>query len=128
MVIPLRTALLDRATGKHAGEHLLVLTEAEQSFRFEGFAALPVLSINRGFSAPVAIDTERRYFYGAAWAMCITQPIILFLWKVLPDGRAGDVLKLVVFLAVATFVGWLSYRGRLPRTRPIVPGELAVSD
>jgi hypothetical protein len=71
---------------------------------------------------------ERRYFYGAAWAMCITQPIILFLWKVLPDGRAGDVLKLVVFLAVATFVGWLSYRGRLPRTRPIVPGELAVSD
>ena len=71
---------------------------------------------------------ERRYFYGAAWAMCITQPIILFLWKVLPDGRAGDVLKLVVFVAVATFVGWLSYRGKLPRTRPIVPGELAVSD
>ena len=71
---------------------------------------------------------ERRYFYGAAWAVCVTQPVIWFLWKTLPYGRAGDVLKLVVFVAVATFVGWLSYCGRLPRTRPIVPGELAVSD
>ncbi len=71
---------------------------------------------------------ERRYFYGAAWAMCIGQPILWFLWAVLPYGRVGDVLKLVVFVAVLVFVGWLSYRGKLPRTRPIVPGELAVSD
>jgi aminopeptidase N len=55
MVIPLRTALFDRTSGKHAGEHLLVLSEAEQSFTFTGFATAPVLSINRGFSAPVAI-------------------------------------------------------------------------
>jgi len=55
MVIPLRTALFDRATGKHSGEQLLVLTEPEQTFIFEGFTAPPVLSINRGFSAPVEI-------------------------------------------------------------------------
>jgi aminopeptidase N len=55
MVIPLRTALFDRTTGKHSGEHLIVLTEAEQSFTFSGHATPPVLSINRGFSAPVAI-------------------------------------------------------------------------
>ncbi|WP_408591764.1 aminopeptidase N [Novosphingobium sp.] len=55
MVIPLRTALFDRATGTHGGEHLLVLTETEHSFTFTGFAQAPVLSINRGFSAPVAI-------------------------------------------------------------------------
>ncbi|MDF8332827.1 aminopeptidase N [Novosphingobium cyanobacteriorum] len=55
MVIPLRTALFDRATGKHDGEHLIVLAEAEQSFSFSGHATPPVLSINRGFSAPVAI-------------------------------------------------------------------------
>ena len=57
MVIPLRTALFDRASGQHQPEQLLVLTEAEQSFAFEGFAAPPVLSINRGFSAPVIIAT-----------------------------------------------------------------------
>lgn len=55
MVIPLRTALFDRATGTHGGEHLLVLNEAEQSFTFTGHARAPVLSINRGFSAPVTI-------------------------------------------------------------------------
>ena len=71
---------------------------------------------------------ERRYFYGSVWAMCIGQPILWFLWAVLPYGRVGDVLKLVVFLGVLAFVGWLSFRGKLPRTRPIVPGELAVSD
>ena len=72
--------------------------------------------------------SERRYFYGSVWAMCIGQPIAWFLWTVLPYGRVGDVLKLVVFVGVLVFVGWLSFRGKLPRTRPIVPGELAVSD
>ncbi len=56
MVIPLRTALFDPATGRHAGEHLLVLTQTQQSFAFTGHASRPVLSINRGFSAPVAIN------------------------------------------------------------------------
>lgn len=57
MVIPLRTALFDRATGRHQGEKLIVLDRAEQSFVFEGFDARPVLSINRGYSAPVAFLT-----------------------------------------------------------------------
>ncbi|MFM6829177.1 MAG: DUF3458 domain-containing protein, partial [Novosphingobium sp.] len=54
-VIPLRVALFDRETGKHHGEELIVLAEPEQSFTFAGFTSLPVLSINRGFSAPVEI-------------------------------------------------------------------------
>jgi aminopeptidase N len=56
--IPLRTALFDRATGRHSGEHLIVLDQAEQAFTFTGHATPPVLSINRGFSAPVAIATQ----------------------------------------------------------------------
>ncbi len=55
MVIPLRTALFDRETGRNFGEHLLVLTEAEHVFTFTHIKTPPVLSINRGFSAPVAI-------------------------------------------------------------------------
>jgi hypothetical protein len=31
-------------------------------------------------------------------------------------------------MGILAFVGYLAYQGRLPRTRPIVPGELAVSD
>jgi hypothetical protein len=50
------------------------------------------------------------------------------MWKVIPRTRAGDALKLVVFIAILAFLGVLARRGRLPRTRPIVPGEIAVSD
>ncbi len=59
LVIPLRTALLDPETGAHAGEHLLVLDQAEQSFAFEGHKDHPVLSINRGFSAPIILESNQ---------------------------------------------------------------------
>ena len=71
---------------------------------------------------------ERRYFYGSVWAVCIAQPVLWVLWKVLPPGVAADSIKLLVFIGILVYVGHLARRGRLPRTRPIVPGELAVSD
>ncbi|MEO1046360.1 MAG: aminopeptidase N [Pseudomonadota bacterium] len=57
MVLPLRTALIDRDSGRHPGEQLLVLEEVEQSFTFDGFDAPPALSINRGFSTPVTLSS-----------------------------------------------------------------------
>jgi hypothetical protein len=71
---------------------------------------------------------ERRYFYGSVWAVTIAHPILWLLWKLMPVSRAADAAKLIVFLGVLAVVGWMSRRGLLPRTRPIVPGELAVSD
>ncbi len=71
---------------------------------------------------------ERRYFYGSVWASCIAQPVLWLLWTVLPANRPADMLKLTVFLAILAAAGYQSYRGRLPRTRPIVPGELAIAD
>jgi hypothetical protein len=71
---------------------------------------------------------ERRYFYGAVWACWIAQPILGILWKLLPHTRAADALKLAVFTGLIAWVGVLAHRGVLPRTRPIVPGELAISD
>ena len=56
MPIPLKIALFDPATGTHRGEALVVLDKAEAAFAFTGWAAAPILSINRGFSAPVAIE------------------------------------------------------------------------
>ena len=60
--------------------------------------------------------------------MCVAQPVLWLLWGTAPLTWPGNVLKLVVFVALLGFVGYLAYRGKLPRTRPIVPGELAVSD
>lgn len=71
---------------------------------------------------------ERRYFYGSVWAVAIAQPALWALWKILPETRTADVIKLAVFVAILAAVGYMSRLGLLPRTRPIVPGELAVSD
>jgi hypothetical protein len=71
---------------------------------------------------------ERRYFYGSVWAVTTAQPILFLLWKILPRGTLYDALKLMVFIAVLAVMGLLAWRGVLPRTRPIVPGELAISD
>jgi hypothetical protein len=71
---------------------------------------------------------ERRYFYGSVWAVTIAQPLLWVMWKLLPATRAGDVTRLTVFVGILAFVGRLSRLGLLPRTRPIVPGELAIRD
>jgi hypothetical protein len=72
--------------------------------------------------------TERRYFYGSVWAVCIAQPLLWLLWKVLPLTRTFDLLKLAIFWGLLAYVGNLARRGLLPRTRPILPGESAVAD
>lgn len=72
--------------------------------------------------------TERRYFYGTVWAMCIAQPALWFLYLLLPRTRTSDIIELVVFVGLLAMAGYLSYRGHLPRTRQIVPGELAALD
>jgi hypothetical protein len=72
--------------------------------------------------------TERRYFYGTIWAVVIAQPVLGVLWKLLPRTPAADVAKLAIFAGILILVGLCAYAGLLPRTRPVVPGELAVSD
>ena len=71
---------------------------------------------------------ERRYFYTTVWAMCIAQPVLGILWKVLPRSHASDILELAVFVGLLVFCAYLGYRGLLPRTRQIVPGEIAALD
>jgi hypothetical protein len=71
---------------------------------------------------------ERRFFYGSVWAVCVAQPGLWVLWKVLPEVQWADALKLAVFVALLAWVGNLARLGLLPRTRPIVPGEVAISD
>jgi hypothetical protein len=60
--------------------------------------------------------------------VCVAQPALWFMWSVLPRSRVLDGLKLAVFLGMLAWIGNMARRGLLPRTRPIVPGELAISD
>jgi hypothetical protein len=71
---------------------------------------------------------ERRFFYGSVWAVCLAQPALWLLWKILPHTRTADAIKLTIFVAILAWVGNLARLGLLPRTRPILPGEIIVSD
>ncbi len=72
--------------------------------------------------------THRRYFYGSVWAVTAAQTVLLVLWKALPQTQATSLIKLVVFVGVLALMGSIAAHGLLPRTRPILPGEVMVSD
>jgi len=87
------------------------------------FAVLP-----RVRRSTIGEGIERRYFYGAVWSISVAQTVLLILWKALPPGRSGDLIKLFFYLAVLVGAGFAGAAGLLPRTRPILPGELMVAD
>jgi hypothetical protein len=70
---------------------------------------------------------ERRYFYGAVWAVSTAHPVLWLVWRQLPQTQTYDALKLLIFAGILAGVGTLAWFGRLPRTRPIVADEFAIS-
>ncbi|KJZ21037.1 aminopeptidase N [Loktanella sp. S4079] len=59
MVIPVAVGLLNDNGDEVVPTRVLELTQAEQSFTFEGLAGKPVPSILRDFSAPVILEHDR---------------------------------------------------------------------
>ncbi len=60
MPIPLRIALFGEKTGRpFEAERLVVLDGERLDMTFEAIGERPILSINRGFSAPVVIESDR---------------------------------------------------------------------
>ena len=72
--------------------------------------------------------TERRYFYGSVWAVTLAQALLMVLWKLLPRSHTADIVKLVVYVISLALLGLAARSGLLPRTRPILPGEIMVAD
>jgi aminopeptidase N len=61
MPLPLKTALIGEASGHEiCPEQLILLDRARQSITFDNVVEPPLLSINRGFSAPIALEAERK--------------------------------------------------------------------
>ncbi|RZM34939.1 MAG: aminopeptidase N, partial [Sphingomonas sp.] len=60
MVLPLRVKLFGAESGAAlTDERLVLFDDTLDTIEFEGLAERPVLSINRGFSAPVVIESDR---------------------------------------------------------------------
>jgi hypothetical protein len=72
--------------------------------------------------------TERRYFYGSVWAAVTAQTLLFAVWKTLPATRTASAIKLAVYVAALLLMAFAAFRGVLPRTRPIIPGESMVAD
>ena len=68
--------------------------------------------------------TERRYFYGAVWTVTVAQALLLMLWKTLPNTLAATRFKLLIYVATLAVGTAAAIFGLLPRTRPIMPGDL----
>ena len=97
MPIPLRTALIGEDSGAEiAPEKLIVLGEPSQSVRFENVSEPPLLSINRGFSAPIIVEAERRPGELERLAQSDTDPFARYeaiqelMMRVLVAGARGE--------------------------------------
>lgn len=69
---------------------------------------------------------ERRYFYCTVWTATLAQTVLLVLWKTMPITQTTSIIKLAIYVAALILIGTAAIQGKLPRTRPIVPGELIV--
>ena len=58
LVIPLKSGLISRSTGKDVLETVMVLTKTKQKFVFKNIAEDVVLSANRSFSAPIYLNID----------------------------------------------------------------------
>ena len=97
MPIPLVTALVGATSGSElAPERLVLLEEAAQSVVFEGVDEPPLLSINRGFSAPVILEVERKAGELERLAQCDGDPFARYealqelMFAALVAGASGE--------------------------------------
>ena len=75
---------------------------------------------------PKAKASERRYFYGSVWSVTVAQTLLLVLWKTLPETREASSSSSCVFVGALVVMGLAASRGLLPRTRPILPGDIMI--
>jgi len=59
MPIPLSLAVLDGASGEKVDERLVILDRASIAVPLDNAPADPVISLNRGFSAPIVLESDR---------------------------------------------------------------------
>ena len=60
MLLPLKVRLFGAETGRPlTDEKLILLDQVAETITFEGVTERPVLSINRGFSAPIVVESDR---------------------------------------------------------------------
>ncbi|MBB3764529.1 aminopeptidase N [Sphingomicrobium lutaoense] len=98
MVLPLKTALLSAQSGREIEERLILFDKAEDEIVFDNVTEPVILSINRDFSAPVIIESDRSDDELATLAAMDANPFAryeamqeLMLHSLLPAARGEEV-------------------------------------
>jgi aminopeptidase N len=122
-VIPIAVGLLNPNGDEVVPTTILEMTQASQSFRFEGLAARPVASILRGFSAPVVIERDIPQSERAFLLAHDTDPFNR--WEA---GRAlaRDVLTRMIRLGEAPSVGLVGALEEMLRDESLDPAFRAL--
>ncbi|PYE85650.1 aminopeptidase N [Pseudoroseicyclus aestuarii] len=122
-VIPIAVGLLGANGDEVVPTTLLEMTEAEQSFTFEGLTGKPVPSILRGFSAPVEITRESS---GAEKAFLLAHDTDPFnRWEAGRD-LARATLTAMILEDAAPDAGWLQGLGAVLRDTALDPAFRAL--
>jgi hypothetical protein len=121
-----------------AGLAIAVVTRTWYMKQIYAYAYAPLMAVilllgmfgrlPRVKASTIGEGIERRYFYGAVWAVTAAQAVLLLLWKTLPRTHIADVVEFIAFVTVLLVVGAAAVVGYLPRTRAILPGEMMVAD
>ncbi|MFC2968634.1 aminopeptidase N [Acidimangrovimonas pyrenivorans] len=123
-VIPIAVGLLNPNGDEVVPTQMLEMTEAKQSFSFDGLAARPVPSILRGFSAPVILERETSAEERAFLLAHDTDPFNR--WEA-GRGLAKQVLLRMVTEGAAPAPGYLSGIEALLRDNGLDPAFRALA-
>ena len=136
MPLPLKTALIGEQSGSEiAGERLILLDQGHTSITFENIAEPPLLSINRGFSAPIVVQAERRAGELERLAQCDTDPFARYeamqelMMRALTGGARGeDVDTEAVVRAVGATLQSNSLDPAFKAEAVLVPSETMIAE
>ncbi|HEX6073257.1 MAG TPA: aminopeptidase N, partial [Sphingomicrobium sp.] len=136
MPIPLKTAIIGDSSGHEiCPERLIVLDQPRQSVPFENVAEPPLLSINRGFSAPIIVETERKPHELERLAQTDSDPFARFeamqelMMRALVAGARGETVDIEpVVRAVAATLRSNSLDSAFKAEAILLPSESLIAD
>ena len=136
MPIPLKTAIVGEASGHEiCAEQLIVLDKPGESIRFDNVAEQPLLSINRGFSAPIIVEAARRPGELEQLARADSDPFARYeaiqelMMRALVAGARGDEVDAsLVIEAVAATLKSNSLDPALKGEAILLPSEALIAD
>ena len=136
MPIPLKTALIGETSGAEiCPERLVVLDRASDSIRFDNVVEPPLLSINRGFSAPIVLSADRAPGELERLAQADTDPFARYeaiqelMMRALTAGARGETVESeAVVEAVAATLRSNSLDPAFKGEAILVPSEALIAD